>query len=139
MQPSLLSAQLQPMLRCNIPGVESKEGPDRIASLVSGVTIMTKTIAIFAAAAAAMTSTTGMARDLSADANAQRFVHDGSTYVYTTKTVAGRRVIDGRRYPSGTGFHLVVRGDAVSGTSGGVPVAFRVAAAKGAAIEVAAR
>lgn len=99
---------------------------------------MTKTIAILAAAAAALTSTIGMARD--ADQSTQQsFVHDGSTYIYTSKIVAGRRVIDGRRFPSGTGFHLVVRGDQVSGTSGGIPVAFHVASAKGAALEIAAR
>jgi len=96
---------------------------------------MNKTIAIIAAAAATLTSTVGIAQTT----GQQSFQHEGNTYVYTTKIVDGRRVIDGRRFPSGTGFHLVVRGDRVSGTSGGVPVSFRAAAAKGAAIELAAR
>ena len=105
-----------------------------------------KSIAIIAAAAAALIPAASIARE---PANAiaaptpaatqQSFVHDGSTYVYTTKFVEGRRVIDGRSYPSGTGFHLVVRGEDVTGTSGGVPVKFRVASARGAAIETAAR
>ncbi|MDQ2892827.1 MAG: hypothetical protein M3R64_07035 [Pseudomonadota bacterium] len=99
---------------------------------------MTKTIAILAAAAAALTSTVGMARDVD-QGTKQSFVHGGSTYVYTSKVVAGRRVIDGRRFPSGSGFHLVVRGNQVSGMSGGVPVTFQVANVKGAAIETAAR
>lgn len=95
---------------------------------------MRKTILFLAAAAAALTSTIGMARDQ------QRFVHQGNTYVYTSKQVADRQVIDGRRYPSGSAFHLVVRGDRVTGVSGGVPVAFKTATASGAtAIETAAR
>jgi hypothetical protein len=110
-----------------------------------GDTIM-KSIAIIAAAAAALTPAIAIAREPASavaatapDATQQSFVHDGSTYVYTMKFVEGRRVIDGRSYPSGTGFHLVVRGDNVTGTAGGVPVMFRVASARGAAIETAAR
>ncbi|MES3108438.1 hypothetical protein [Sphingomonas aurantiaca] len=89
---------------------------------------MRNTFKIIAAAAAALTSTIGMAAD-----DKQSFVHEGSTYVYTTTQDGGRQVIDGRSYPSGQKFHLIVRGDRVSGVSGGVPVAFRTAEATGAA------
>ncbi|MGW8281042.1 hypothetical protein ACWGK7_16285 [Sphingomonas aurantiaca] len=89
---------------------------------------MRDTFKIIAAAAAALTSTIGMAAD-----DKQSFVHEGSTYVYTTTQDGGRQVIDGRSYPSGQKFHLIVRGDRVSGVSGGVPVAFKTAEATGAA------
>ncbi|MEG8025184.1 hypothetical protein QP162_13540 [Sphingomonas aurantiaca] len=89
---------------------------------------MRTTLKIIAAAAAALTSTIGMAAD-----DKQSFVHEGSTYVYTTTQDGGRQVIDGRSYPSGQKFHLIVRGDRVSGMSGGVPVAFKTAEATGAA------
>ncbi len=89
---------------------------------------MRKTILILTAAAAAMTSSIGIAAEAR-----QSFVHNGSTYVYTASRQAGRQVIDGRRLPSGEAFHLVVRGDRVSGTSGGVPVSFKTQEAAGAA------
>jgi hypothetical protein len=100
---------------------------------------MTKTIAFAAAAAALLTAGAASARDT--EVTKEQFVHDGNTYVYTTKTVGDQRIIDGRSYPAGTGFHLVVRGEMVTGTTGGVPVKFRVASARGAAapIAVAAR
>jgi len=94
---------------------------------------MRKTVYILAAAAAALTSTIGMAEEAK-----QSFVHEGSTYVYTSSVENGRQVIDGRRFPSGQAFHLVVRGNRVSGTSGGVPVAFATAEANGAAGGIAA-
>jgi len=91
-----------------------------------------RTLFVLAAAAAALTSTIGMAR--AADTAEQRFVHDGQTYAYTVTPVAdGRQVIEGRKLPNGSAFRLVVKGDRVSGVSGGVPVAFRVADAQGAA------
>lgn len=89
---------------------------------------MRTTITIIAAVAAALTSSIGMAADAK-----QSFVHEGSTYVYTSTQEGGRQVIDGRRYPSGQKFHLIVRGDRVSGVSGGVPVAFKTTEASGAA------
>lgn len=97
---------------------------------------MRKTITILAAVTAALTSTIGMASE-----GKQRFVHQGLTYVYTSKQAGDRQVIDGRRFPSGAAFHLVVRGDRVSGVSGGVPVDFKLAEAHGAAgvVETAAR
>lgn len=103
---------------------------------------MTKTT-IFAAAvtvaAAILPATAAFARDTGA--GAQTFVHNGNTYVYTMKTVGDRSVIDGRSYPGGSGFHLVVRNGVVSGTTGGVPISFSVASTRGAAggVEVAAR
>jgi hypothetical protein len=87
---------------------------------------------IIAVAATALTSTIGMAAETE-----QSFVHEGSTYVYTSKMNDGRQVIDGHRFPSGQTFHLVVRGDRVSGTSNGVPVAFKTAEANGASGGVA--
>lgn len=98
--------------------------------------IMRKTVTIAAAVAAALTSTIGMAAETK-----QRFTHNGLTYVYTAKQSGGRQIIDGRRFPSGSAFHLVVRGNRVSGVSGGVPVDFALAEARGAtgAVEVASR
>lgn len=93
---------------------------------------MRKTLILLATAAAALTSTIGMAQDAP-----KQFVYDGKTYVYTTELKDGRTVIDGRRMPGGDPFHLVVRKNRVSGTSGGVPVSFPVAHAKGAAGGVA--
>ncbi|HEX8484118.1 hypothetical protein [Sphingomonas sp.] len=93
---------------------------------------MRTTIKMLAAAALALTSTIGMAQE-----GEHRFVHNGSTYVYTAApTQNGRTVISGRRLPTGETFRLVVRDGRVSGTSGGVPVAFRTAAARGAAAGV---
>ena len=94
---------------------------------------MRTSIAIIAAATAALASTIGMASD-----GKQRFVHDGSTYVYTSRQVADRQVIDGHRFPEGAAFHLVVRSGRVTGTSGGIPVAFDVAKG-GNPVETAAR
>ncbi|WP_445192048.1 hypothetical protein ACT009_16010 [Sphingomonas sp. Tas61C01] len=97
---------------------------------------MRKTLTIVAAVAAALTSTIGMAAE-----GQQRFTHDGMTYVYTSKQDGNRQIIDGRRFPAGAGFHLVVRNNRVSGVSGGVPVDFALDEARGAkgAVEVAAR
>jgi len=96
-----------------------------------------RTLFVFAAVAAALTSTIGMAR--AADTAEQRFVHDGATYAYTiTPAAKGRQVIEGRKLPNGRSFRLVVSGDRVSGVSGGVPVTFRLADAQGAADERAA-
>lgn len=95
-----------------------------------------RTLKLIAAAAVALTSTIGMAQSPE-----QRFVHAGSTYVYTTAPSGERgTVIAGQRLPGGEAFRLIVRGDRVTGTSGGVPVAFRTTSAKGAAasVEVAA-
>ncbi|WP_293876641.1 MULTISPECIES: hypothetical protein [unclassified Sphingomonas] len=88
---------------------------------------MRKTIAILATVAATLTSTIGMARE-----GERSFQHEGQTYVYTTSVANDRQVISGRRYPSGAPFRLVVRGNRVTGTAGGVPVSFRTADAKGA-------
>ena len=92
-----------------------------------------RTVTIIAATALALTSTVALARE-----GEQSFQHDGATYVYTTKQVGKRQVIDGQRLPAGSKFHLVVADGRVSGLSGGVPVQFRVAQAAGA-VEVAAR
>jgi hypothetical protein len=67
---------------------------------------MRKSFALLAAVAAALTSTIGMARE-----GQRTFQHDGSTYVYTTTVANDRQIITGRRYPSGTPFRLVVRGE----------------------------
>jgi len=96
---------------------------------------MRKTVAILAAITAALTSTIGMARE-----GERTFEHDGSTYVYTSTVANGRQVLTGRRFPSGAPFRLVVRGDRVTGTAGGVPVSFRTTDAKGATrVQLASR
>ncbi len=97
---------------------------------------MRTTLKLFAAAAAALTSTIGIAQEVE-----RRFTHEGSTYVYSSAVQNGRTVITGRRLPSGETFRLVVDGRRVSGVSGGTPVSFRTASAKGAArgLEIAAR
>ena len=97
---------------------------------------MRKTFIILAAAAASLTPTIGMAR-----AGEKTFRHEGLTYVYSTSLVRGREVISGHRYPGGAAFRLVVSGRRVTGTAGGVPVAFDTADARGAArgVELASR
>lgn len=65
-------------------------------------------------------------------ADQQRFTRDGVTYVYTQKSVGDRTVIEGRSFPRGSGFYLVVKNGRVTGTSGGIPVAFAVDQNKGA-------
>lgn len=89
---------------------------------------MRKIIAILATVAAALTSTVGMAQPAQ-----QTFEHDGQTYVYTSTNVGDRQVINGRRFPGGAPFRLVVRNGRVSGFAGGAPVSFRTADAKDAA------
>jgi len=82
-----------------------------------------------AAAAAALTSTIGMAASPE-----QRFTHDGRTYAYTRTDLGdGRQLIEGRRVDGNKPFRLVVSGKRVSGTVGNVPVAFRTTDAAGAA------
>ncbi|KQM67714.1 hypothetical protein ASE75_01995 [Sphingomonas sp. Leaf17] len=98
---------------------------------------MRKTLTLLATAAAALTSTIGMAQSTSDQTAPKQFVHEGKTYVYTTAMKDGRTVIDGHRLPDRAPFHLVVRNNRVSGMSGGIPVSFPVAQAKGAASGVA--
>ena len=62
-----------------------------------------------------------------------RFERDGQTYVYTVREAKGAQVIQGRRFPSGSAFRLVVKNGRASGVSGGVPVAFAVPAQTGSA------
>lgn len=59
-----------------------------------------------------------------APAQQHSFTRDGQTYIYTAVDKTDHVVLAGRRFPSGDTFDLVVRGDRVSGFSGGVPVAF---------------
>lgn len=66
------------------------------------------------------------------EAAQHRFTRDGVTYVYTQKTVGDRTVIEGRSFPRGSGFYLTVKNGKVTGTSGGIPVAFAVTDSKGA-------
>lgn len=67
------------------------------------------------------------------DAPKQRFTHEGYTYVYQVKDTKTGRVISGRRYPDAVAFNLAVKGDKVSGVSGGQQVRFAVEDARGAA------
>lgn len=97
---------------------------------------MRTTLTLLATAAAAVLATAANAHD----AGEQRFVHDGQTYVYTSATRGDLQVLDGHRFPSGSRFHLVVRGDQVTGTANGTPVTFRTTEAQGATgTETAAR
>ena len=91
---------------------------------------MTKSIRILAAAA--VVALAAPAAIAGTPAQQQSFVHDGQTYVYTSTEKNGHTVLDGRAYPSGSAFRLIVRGDRVSGSAGGTPVAFDVADARGA-------
>ena len=83
---------------------------------------MTKTL-LAAAALLATLSTPALAKD---QAQTRKFTRDGQTYVYTVAAKANRVVISGRRFPSGSAFEFAVRGDQVSGVSGGEPVSFTV-------------
>ena len=65
------------------------------------------------------------------------FTRDGQTYVYTSATMGSRQVIDGYSANTGSRFHLIVRGNAVSGESDGRAVSFRVATTN--TIETASR
>ena len=67
------------------------------------------------------------------DAAKQRFTHEGYTYVYDVKDTKTGKVISGRRYPDAVAFNLQVKGDKVSGVSGGQTVSFKVDDARGAA------
>lgn len=98
---------------------------------------MTKTL-LAAAALLATFSTPAFAKD---DVQPRKFTRDGQTFVYTTTLKANRVVISGRRFPSGSAFEFVVRGDQISGVSGGEPVSFTVkgAQAKLTPVALAAR
>ena len=67
-----------------------------------------------------------------------RFTRDGVTYVYTQADKADRTVLEGRSLPGGSSFYLVVKNGRVTGTSGGVPVAFAVPKAQGGSAVLAA-
>lgn len=84
---------------------------------------MTATVSVAAA-------TTAVHAD---EAAKQRFKHEGYTYVYQVKDTKTGRVISGRRYPDAMAFNLAVKGDKVSGVSGGRQVSFDVDDARGAA------
>ncbi|GAA0306961.1 hypothetical protein GCM10009087_16170 [Sphingomonas oligophenolica] len=80
---------------------------------------MTKTL--LAAALFASLAAPAFASDTPAE---RTFTRDGETYVYTTQIKTDRVVITGRSHPDGGPFELVVRGDSVTGFSGGIPVSF---------------
>ncbi|WP_343527994.1 hypothetical protein [Sphingomonas sp.] len=88
---------------------------------------MRKTILILAAAIAAIPTIGAVAAE-----GEQRFVHEGSTYVYTRTVENGNPVIQGRRYPGGETFRFIVRGHQVTGFTGQTPVSFSTYEAKGA-------
>ncbi|CAN5556754.1 hypothetical protein BH09PSE4_BH09PSE4_09620 [soil metagenome] len=67
------------------------------------------------------------------------FTRDGETFVYTATDLGDRVILAGHEVSSGTAFRLVVRGDNVTGMSGGVPVSFRKVGAQAAALVVAER
>ncbi len=99
---------------------------------------MRKTILILAATVAAAVPTIGAF----AAEGEQRFVHEGSTYVYTRSNENGQSVIQGHRYPGGEPFRFVVKGHRVTGTTGTTQVAFTTDEARGArgvGVETSAR
>jgi hypothetical protein len=69
------------------------------------------------------------------------FTRDGESYSYSTIDKGDHIEITGRNQSSGGTFHLDVRGDEVSGVSGGVPVSFTIpgAQAKLSGAQVASR
>jgi len=73
-----------------------------------------------------------MASPALADTGKQSFEHEGTRYVYTVIEKGDARKISGYRYPDAVPFTLTVRAGTVSGFSGGNPVHFSVASAKGA-------
>jgi hypothetical protein len=87
---------------------------------------MTKTLPKTLLAAAAMLATLSAPAFAKDAAPERKFTRDGQTYVYTMAVKANRVVISGRRYPSGSAFQFTVRGDQISGVSGGEPVSFTV-------------
>lgn len=58
------------------------------------------------------------------------FTRDGESYSYTTRDLGDHVVISGRNRSTGAPFELDVRGDEVSGVSGGVPVSFTMPGAQ---------
>lgn len=99
---------------------------------------MRKTILILAATVVAAVPTFGA---IAAEGE-HRFVHEGSTYVYTRSVDNGHPVIEGHRYPGGEAFRFVVKGHRVTGFTGNGPVSFSTYEAKGATgagIETSAR
>ena len=74
---------------------------------------MRKTILILAATVVAIPTFGSAAAE-----GEQRFVHEGSTYVYTRSVDNGHPVIEGHRYPGGEAFRFVVKGHRVTGTTG---------------------
>ncbi|MGE7207183.1 hypothetical protein ACQKJZ_16095 [Sphingomonas sp. NPDC019816] len=99
---------------------------------------MRKTILILAATVVAAIPTIGAV----AAEGEQRFVHEGSTYVYTRSTENGHPVIEGHRYPGGEAFRFVVKGHRVTGFNGTANVSFTTDEARGAmgaGVEASAR
>lgn len=84
-----------------------------------------------ATALTVLTATIGMAAEPE-----RQFTHQGQTYTYTTTVSGDRQIIEGRRLDDNRRFRLVVRGNRVSGVSGGTPVSFKLAEARGAASTV---
>ncbi|EQB02705.1 hypothetical protein L288_16155 [Sphingobium quisquiliarum P25] len=82
--------------------------------------------------AGAVSAIVAAAAPASAEEGKQRFTHEGYTYVYDVRDTKTGQVISGRRYPDAVAFNLAVKNGKVSGTSGGVPVAFKVEEARGA-------
>ncbi len=81
----------------------------------------------------ALTATTAA---VAADAE-HSFTRNGQTYVYTAVDKGDSVVLSGRQLASGSAFHLVVRGDTITGQSDGVPVSFRKEGAQAAVSRVA--
>lgn len=75
----------------------------------------------------AITPTVANAAD---EASKRTFTRDGETYVYTATDKQDHVLLIGHSYPSGRAFRLIIRGDRVSGRSGGTPVSFVIKGAQ---------
>lgn len=88
---------------------------------------------ILITAAALLTAVPALAES----APEQSFERDGMTYTYKVATSGSRTIVSGPR-SDGKRFALTIANGKVSGTSGGMPVAFRVVEARPGA-QIAAR
>lgn len=88
-------------------------------------------------ALATVVALTASSAALAADGE-HSFTRDGQTYVYTAVDKGDSVVLSGRQVTTGNAFRLVVRGDTITGESGGVPVSFHKDGAQAAVARVAA-
>jgi len=76
---------------------------------------------------------------VAAYAGERSFKRDGVTYVYTSKRDGDATVLEGKAFPGGSAYTLVVRGKNVTGRVGGTPVSFRIAKPLAPTVQTASR